>query len=45
MVMFKEEHVTNYFKISGLCDSIDGGTIRRYWETGNNYWDWGRGKF
>ena len=27
--MFKEEYAENYVKISGLSDSIDGGTIKR----------------
>ena len=29
MAMFKEEYAENYVKISGLSDSIDGGTIKR----------------
>lgn len=38
--MFKKEHVDDNFKLSSLYDSVDGGTIKRYREMGNNYWDW-----
>lgn len=40
VVMFKKEHVDDNFKLSSLYDSVDGGTIKRYREMGNNYWDW-----